>query len=217
MQEVSANPPKTEKNGSQRRTQKERREESTTRMLDAASELFAQQGYERTTFLQIGEKSGYSSGLIAHRFGTKAKLLDELVREIRDRTIVGIGSVALAKKTVIERIEEIIRTYVYAVLHGGARLRALFVLMAESVGPLSDKREIFAGLNRAFISLMELQINEGKKSGEIRTVIASRDLAIEIVAALRGLTFLWLIDPEQIDMTAMCDLRCEEFIKKLRG
>lgn len=201
----------------QRRTQEERRHESSTKMLDAAAELFALQGYERTTFMQIGERSGYSNGLIAHRFGTKAELVNALIREIRERTSAGVAAASLMKRSVTERMNEIIRTYVNAVIHGGARLRALFVLMAESVGPLAEQRAVFADLNRAFIGLVELQINEGIKSGEFRTNDHTRDLAIELVAALRGLTLLWLIDPEGIDMEAACERKREEFIQKLIG
>jgi AcrR family transcriptional regulator len=42
---------------------------STRRLIQAAAELLTERGYERTTLAAIGERAGYSAGLVTGRFG----------------------------------------------------------------------------------------------------------------------------------------------------
>lgn len=200
-----------------RRTQEERREESTKKLMVAAAELFAHQGYDRTTFVQIAEKSGYSSGLIAHRFGTKSALVDALVLEIQIQMRDDVLKPALEMKSPGARLNSLISAYADALETGGEILKALFVLMAESVGPLAEKRDVFAKLNQTFIKLIEAQISEGQKSGEFKKGIETRMLAIETVASLRGVTLMWLIDPAGIQLKKICERVRTELLKKLRS
>jgi len=49
--------------------------DSRGKILDAAEELFATKGYERTTTREVAELAGVSAPLIAHHFAGKAELL----------------------------------------------------------------------------------------------------------------------------------------------
>jgi hypothetical protein len=63
-----------------RRTQRERTAESTRRLLDAAIELIAEKGFERTTAMEIGERAGYSRSMVRARYGSKEALLESVLR-----------------------------------------------------------------------------------------------------------------------------------------
>jgi AcrR family transcriptional regulator len=52
-----------------RLTQAERRARSERSLLDAAEQLFAEKGSHRTSLAEIGERAGYSRGLVGERFG----------------------------------------------------------------------------------------------------------------------------------------------------
>ena len=67
------------------RTQKERRAASEAALLDAAEELFAEQGVAGTTLAEIGLRAGYSRGLGAFSFGTKARLVERVAQRARSR------------------------------------------------------------------------------------------------------------------------------------
>src|SRR3984957_12318073 len=73
--------PQSKRTPRQRRTQAQRRELSDQRMLDAAFKLIERQGGSRTTLVEIGDLSGYSHGLVSHRFGSK----EALVRAVTER------------------------------------------------------------------------------------------------------------------------------------
>ena len=95
-----------------RRTQAERTAESTRKLLDAAADLFATQGYDRTTFAQIAARAGYSSGLVAQRFGSKSNLLDTLVRDIRQQTQAEFLAPAISEPTAVGRVD---RTHAFSI------------------------------------------------------------------------------------------------------
>lgn len=55
-------------------------EDSRSRLLEAASRLFAEQGYEHTTVREIGQHADVDPALIARYFGSKAALYVEALR-----------------------------------------------------------------------------------------------------------------------------------------
>jgi len=63
-------------------TQTRRRDatQSKRALLDAASELFSERGFDRTTVRDIGELAGVDPALIARYFGSKAALYVETLR-----------------------------------------------------------------------------------------------------------------------------------------
>ena len=69
----------------ERRSQTERREEAEHRLLQAALEIVARRGSVRMTLAEVGEAAGYSRGLPAHRFGSKAGLVHALAGYIGER------------------------------------------------------------------------------------------------------------------------------------
>jgi AcrR family transcriptional regulator len=63
------------------------RGEARERLLAAATALFAERGYERTTTRDLGERAGVDASLIARYFGSKAGLyLAALRAEVGDAT-----------------------------------------------------------------------------------------------------------------------------------
>jgi AcrR family transcriptional regulator len=60
--------------GRSRRTQQERRETTTTGLLEAARELFAHQGYGATSLDQIAAAAGVTKGALYHHFAGKREV-----------------------------------------------------------------------------------------------------------------------------------------------
>ena len=62
-----------------RMTQAERTARAEAGMIEAAIELLTTAGIQGTTLVAIGDKSGYSRGLVTARFGSKDGLIDALI------------------------------------------------------------------------------------------------------------------------------------------
>lgn len=190
----------------ERRTQAQRREESQHRILRAAAELFAQQGYVNTTMEQIGTRAGFSAALVARKFGSKPGVIDALLKEIRRNTM------AVMNHGDDPSIVDVIRNYVGLIADGNIWSRALYVLMAESLGPLRDKTDLFAQHNRTFMAVIANGIKKAQRAGRADAAVNPRVLAAEVLSRIRGATLLWLIDPDGIDFKTLSD----DLIESLR-
>ncbi len=62
------------------------RETSRDRIVDAAYEILAKKGYDVTTFKEIARSAEVAQGLIHYYFGTKDRLLLEVLNEASERT-----------------------------------------------------------------------------------------------------------------------------------
>jgi len=85
------------------------RRHSRRRILDAALELFANQGYHPTTVDQIARQAGVSKGLIYHHFSSKEELLQAIIQstfQIFDQII----SESATTSSAVERITKLIET-----------------------------------------------------------------------------------------------------------
>ena len=67
------------------------------RILEAALELFAKQGYAATSTKAIAEKAAVSEGLLFKHFGNKQGLLDALLKEAEDQAALLVAPIVLEK------------------------------------------------------------------------------------------------------------------------
>jgi len=63
-----------------RRPQHERRNESTTHILDSAEAVFAAKGYDRATLASVAEAAAVDTSLVRYYFGDKEKLFEAVFR-----------------------------------------------------------------------------------------------------------------------------------------
>jgi hypothetical protein len=83
------------------------------------------------------------------------------------------------------------------------RMRTLYVLMGEALGPVSEVGEVFTELNRGFRAQACRLIEEGVKRGEIRSDLDSDAEAGLFVGMLRGVALQWMADPGCFDLDAV--------------
>ena len=65
---------------------KRERERSRDRIVDAAYRILAEKGYDATTFKEIARSAEAAQGLIHYYFGSKDRLLLEVLKETSERT-----------------------------------------------------------------------------------------------------------------------------------
>lgn len=182
-----------------RRTQAERVAESDTRMLQAAMSLVATRGYAQTTLEAIGAESGYSRGLVSHRWGTKDKLLEELVDRVLEDFRVGLLE-RLRGLTGLDALFCEIDCYLEGMDDPPLSSRAFFVLMLESIGPAPQIREHFARFSKKWQASLSRTISKGQQLGGIRADVKAADEARLLIATLRGLRTQSMLDPSSSDI-----------------
>lgn len=139
------------------------------RILDAATELFAERGFARTTIRQIADRAAANSALIYYYFGSKGGLLESMVARMHGGVRANLERTAELSGTPRQQLERFIRLQVVLLRKRAPLLR--FVLRE-----ILSRNEIVLGMIRQAVDVnlgrvVEL-IEEGKAAGEFRDVDA---------------------------------------------
>jgi AcrR family transcriptional regulator len=179
-----------------------RSELSTRRLLSAAAELIGERGYNLTTLAAIGERAGYSHGLVTRRFGSKEGLLEVLLermisdwREHELRAAIGDEVGVPAIRAVINAVRESIR-------RAPPQMRALYGLTFESLQPTPGLRDRMVDIHRVQRRQLIDMIEAGIVAGVVRRDVDPAAMATLVISGLRGAAFQWLLEPDDFDVDA---------------
>ncbi|WP_327145386.1 TetR/AcrR family transcriptional regulator [Nocardia sp. NBC_01327] len=183
---------------SERRSQEERRGEAERRLLEAAAEAVAELGPSQITLATVGERAGYSRGLVTHHFGSKGAMMERLVgtvsEQFREEILGKTGSG-------IEALRGFLDIYFTVVADLPPINRARLVLWADAVATPSERRAIVLASDREFREELTERITQGQRAGEFAAEVDPRGLAITVVGVLRGIALQSMLDPE-LDLAA---------------
>lgn len=169
---------------------------STRRLLRAAAELIAERGYEKTTLAAIGQRAGYSHGLVTRRFGSKdgllLALLQKMVSEWMEQDILPV----FRERSGVDSLHALVGGIRRSVEHDPAAMRALYTLMFEALKPepavLHDRMESIHRNQRAWLAEA---IARGIADGTVRAAVEATATSHLVVSVLRGAAYQWLLDP----------------------
>lgn len=199
-----------------RRTQAERTATANRRLLRAAMRLIARRGYTRTTMAQVGKSAGYTAGLVSHHFGSKQGLLRQLVEQAAGRFYREQVWPMVDGKSGLDALCAAVDTYLNELIVREERMRALYVLMGEALGPVSEIKGVFAELNRAFRSSARDWIQAGITSGEIRSDLDPDTEAVAFVGMLRGVAMQWMAERGCFEIEQVRESLKEGLLRHLR-
>lgn len=191
-----------------RRTQVERRATAERALLDAAAELFAEQGVIETSMAQIGERAGYSRGLANHHFGSKSDLIERLAERVQDdftESLLVNGS-----STGLDAILTIVRAYLRHFEAPTPAARALLVMWGATFPSQSSVDGIGEADNRSR-DLVQMWIERGQVDGSVRADVDPSAFSIVLLAIVRGVAAQRLTDAAAIDVDAVL-ADCERFV-----
>jgi AcrR family transcriptional regulator len=185
-----------------RNRHQERSERSTARLLDAAAELIEEGGYEAMTLAAVGERAGYSRGLVTARFGSKDQLLAALV----DRITTGWSHRNVLPRTVGRPGADGILILIDAIRAQAERdpraLRTLYALIFEALGPNVALRQHFVEFHRTMRADLAKLVRRGIRDGSVDPRRNATEEAMLVVAGLRGIAYQWRLDPDRFDPAA---------------
>lgn len=163
-----------------RRTQAERRAETRRRVLDAATSLVATHGSRAVSLAAVGEAAGYSRGIVNHHFGSKANLLEELIKHTQQ------FDVPTDSPTGLGRLTQFVEAYLNGMHQRPARSEAFLKLWAESAGAEPALAPLFAERDAWFRDFLAQNIRDGLSDGSIGRHVDPRFAAVTLIGQLRG-------------------------------
>jgi AcrR family transcriptional regulator len=177
-----------------RRTQRERVEESTQRLIQAAAELIAEGGYEAASAAEIGRRAGYSRSMVHARFGSKEQLIDAVVTSAYEGPLtVELPETATGLERVLARLD----TMASLIDDSPALMRTIFAIEFQTAGSASRKSTRVADwVNRLRADTLSAVL-AGQTDGSVRPDLDPEPTAHAIVVEGIGSAFLWTVDPSE--------------------
>ncbi|MFD9697436.1 TetR/AcrR family transcriptional regulator [Lentzea sp. NPDC059081] len=169
-------------------------DESRRRILDAAEELFAERGFDRTSFVDIAKRSGISRGSIPWHFKNKDGLVMAVVERVVDRIWPAERYQSVPSLTeVFTETAELLRS-------GNSAL--VFMVLVEALGDrgvVTEQYQQFFTRRREGIEVL-LRL---RRPADVDPAVAEgkeRAAAVALNGALLGIHLQALVDPENVDL-----------------
>ena len=183
------------KNTEQSLTQAERTARAEAGIVEAAIELLNTAGIQGTTLIAIGEKSGYSRGLVTHHFGSKAGLFRTVLKRITANWTTDLVS-SLQGRTGIQPFTTAIDAHLEHVLRHPEYIRAQNILWGAALDPSSEFKPNVAEFMRIQRESVAAWVRGGQEKGEILPKINPERIAEQYYGGLIGINSQWLVSPD---------------------
>ncbi|GAC1402545.1 MAG: TetR/AcrR family transcriptional regulator [Mycobacterium sp.] len=183
------------------RTQEQRRVEAERRLVRAAAELVGEIGPARVTLANVGERAGYSRGLVTHHFGSKGAMMQRLVETVTSQFRDAMAEESRSDSPV-GQLRQLVDFYFRGVADLQPVNRARLVLWAEAVAAPSEcVRPQMISADREFREGIEKRIQLAVSAGDIAGPVDAQGFATVIIAMLRGVALQRVLD-DQVDLGA---------------
>lgn len=178
-----------------RRTQAERRSATESALLSAAAEVIVEFGVAAVTLARVGERAGYSRGIVTHHYGSKQALLEAVARTAQS----GVAAALETEAPGLERLLRLIDEYL-ASMTGESRRWSAFVLLWVHAATSGELRQLMHERDDYFRHQVRHDVATAMAAG---TVVAGTDpqaVAVAVVGQLRGIVLQLLFDPAAVDL-----------------
>jgi AcrR family transcriptional regulator len=181
-------------------------------LLDAALASFHAKGYLATTLDDIARQAGITRGAIAWHFGSKAELLNAVIRERYARVTTRMLEITAQGGGPLQVLRRVL-LYWMTCLEEDPEFRAIHEIILQT--PISAElaegmREKAEGTRRT-IAYFAGFIQLGIATGEIRSDVNPEVAATTALGMINGISTIWLLDPTAFSLKA----RAQEMVDLL--
>ena len=174
------------------------RGETRPLILQAATEVFAEQGFASVTVAEIADRAGIGKGTVYEYFSSKDELLFAVFEWMNDKIFERIRSLLDEGGTTRERLQRLLDLGVRITREQVEMQAVVLDFWSASRGTKSEERynQACLGTFRAYRRLIADVIREGQTAGELRAAVDPEAVAIMLVAAMDGLGIQIFFDRE---------------------
>ena len=165
-----------------------------TRIVEAMRDSVAEVGIAGSTFERVAGKAGVSRGLLHYYFGTKERLLVEVIRRDTDERIASLGSAMRAAKTVDELIIAMSDTFERTLREQTGYVYMVSELYVAGRNSPELQRELGELYRRARGEFAEI-LREKEREGVVKLRFRPEATLAYLFGAGDGLTVQRLTDP----------------------
>jgi AcrR family transcriptional regulator len=180
-----------------KRVRRDRKEE----ILEKATRLFGEYGFQGTTLSRIAEEVGLTEQGVLHYFPSKVHLLQGVLEYREQKEIDKYSKLIEAEKDNAAEIFKLLEDLQAENEEVPGLIQLFTVLVGESIRSDHPSHDYFVGRYRRGREVYANQFLKLSKI-KIRPDIDLDELASLIMAVMDGLQIQWLLDPGKVDMVA---------------
>jgi AcrR family transcriptional regulator len=157
------------------------------RVLDAAVDLFAQQGYDGTSVTQVIERAGLTKGGFYHHFASKEDLLYEVYGDLITHQLDAMEAVLGRRLPPAQTLRELIVDLVESTAASAQRA----LVFAREIDRLGDERTAaYRAARRRYHDAVRKLVQKGQASGAFARVASADTITFTIFGVINELP-LW--------------------------
>jgi AcrR family transcriptional regulator len=162
------------------------------RILEAASRVFARQGYLGTSVAEVAAEAGLTKPTIYNHFENKAALYGEMLRYVHDRAEAELTLAVADVEPFSEKLKTLVKTLVEFSRRYADLIRVVHSVQSlpEGDGPQVDRKKLMDPQRSGLFRLLQ----EGVDRGEL--ACDPFDLAIVIHGAVGTIALVQRMHPE---------------------
>ena len=167
--------------------QTERNGDMALRILESATELFAERGYEGTSVQAIADAVGIRKASLLYHYPSKETLHRRVLEELLSRWNDSLPALMLAATTSRDRFEAVIRAGVdfFAADSNRARL-----LVREMLDRPSEMQRLVVTHSHIWVKAICDALREGQEHGRVRAELDPEAYVIHVVNLVCGMAML---------------------------
>jgi AcrR family transcriptional regulator len=160
---------------------------SRERVLDAAVDLFAEQGYDGTSVTQVIERAGLTKGGFYHHFASKEALLFEVYGDLITRQLDSMHEILSRRLPPAETLRLLIVDLVESTATSARRALVFW----RELGRLGDERTAeYRAARRRYHDEVHKLVRQGQTSGAFAKVASADTVTFTIFGVINELP-LW--------------------------
>jgi len=177
--------------------------DTRSRILEAALERFASQGYHQTKVADIVETSRTSKGAVYFHFPSKQDIFLGLVDQFASLLENRVQAALTAEASGVERVNAALNV-VMETFTRYRRLAKIFLIQAAGLGQEFEEKRL--EIHRRFIALIEEQLQQALAEGDVAE-IDPEVTAYAWMGAVNELVISWVHDGHPDPERALPELR----------
>lgn len=181
----------------QRLSRQEQRDQTRTRLLDAAEKVFVERGFHATSVDLVAEEAGYSKGAVYSNFENKDELFLAVLERRVDSRALAIEQSISSQQSIADQAEQAGSAFMEVFLQQ-SQWSLLLVEFASHAARHPHLRDRFAVRNRHLREAMASLIDRHLTELGLRAPVSNEDLATILFALGDGFITTKLIDPEGV-------------------
>ncbi|MGI9284049.1 MAG: TetR/AcrR family transcriptional regulator, partial [Pseudomonadales bacterium] len=188
-----------------RRSNEERREQSTETVLQSALELFVGNGYIATSIDDIARRAGLTKGAVYFYFKDKSSLMLELLEQSAQLYADIFQQMQLSEKSATEQLEMFV-AWSARIGAENKELLLLPILISLEFHGREERIEAAVGkMYQRYHDEMQRVYTQGLRDGEFQLNLPVREQAAVLVAFTDGMLLEWYRWADKLDGRALAN------------